>query len=194
MSDLEQLSYEDAWAYIGELATDLLNHHDPKVTERVQELLDWVDAVHREGLSRLVEMIRAWRGDLFLESVARDEVTGALLSAYGLGEGESVLKEQARLAVEDALEEIRPYAESHGGSIELESIAEGVVTVRMLGSCDGCPSSSATLTHGVEDALRKHWADFRRLELIDPPAETETLAAAAPAPQQLLQIRGHEGK
>ncbi len=189
----EELAYEDAWQQIGLLAEDLLNHHDPKVTQRVEELLDWIDSVHRDGLARLVEMIRAWRGEIFLEAVARDNVTGTLLGAYGLGEGESELKEKARASVEAALTEIRPYAESHGGTIELEGIREGVVTVKMLGSCSGCPSSSATLKHGVEEALRKHWGDFRRLEVIDPAAEPEP--AASPDPQQpLLQIRGHEGR
>ncbi len=52
----------------------------------MNELLEWVDAFHRDGLSRLVEMIRQWRGEIFLESVGEDPVTGTLLAAYGLGE------------------------------------------------------------------------------------------------------------
>ncbi|MBW3556814.1 MAG: NifU family protein [Actinobacteria bacterium] len=135
-------------------------------------------------------MIRAWRGEIFLESVASDEITGMFLGAYGLGED----PESAAMAMEAvtaALDELRPYAESHGGSIELDSITDGVVKVRMLGSCDGCPSSSATLSQGVEEALRRHWSNFRRLELVDEVAEAP--AEAPPAPTTFLHIRGHEG-
>ena len=41
-----------------------------------------------------------------------------------------------------ALDSVRPYLGSHGGDVELLGVdAEGVVTLRMLGNCDGCPSS-----------------------------------------------------
>jgi Fe-S cluster biogenesis protein NfuA len=91
---------------------------------------------------------------------------------------------------------VRPFVESHGGTIVVDSIVDGIVKVQMLGSCDGCPSSTATLTGGVETALREHWPNFRKLEVVDPVAEAEaTNASAAPEAQPvLLQIRGHEGE
>lgn len=204
MSD-EDLSYDEAWDRIAELAEDLLNHHDRKVAERVEELLDWIDAVHKEGLGSLVEMIRAWRGEVFLENVAKEPVPGRLLAAYGLGITPEELGEEARKAVDAALAEIAPLVESHGGSIEIVDIADGVVKVRMHGTCDGCASSSATLTYGLEAELKKRWADFRRLEEVDPALEVnpETVglesfgpsASAVPEPQQpLIQIKGHEGR
>ena len=203
MSD-EELSYQEAWGRIGELADDLLSHHDHTVAERVEELLDWVDAVHREGLGRLIEMVRSWRGEIFLESVARDDVTGTLLDVYGFGEGEAA-EAQAKEAVNAALAEVLPLVESHGGSIEVVEVVDGVVKVRMHGTCDGCASSSATLTYGLEAALKERWPAFRRLEEVDPATEVnpETAdlecvtapAAALPEPQgPLLQIRGFEGR
>jgi Fe-S cluster biogenesis protein NfuA len=204
VTDIEQLGYTDIMPRVGELADELLNHPDAKVREQIMELLDWVDVFHREGLGRLIEMIRAWRGEIFLESVARDEITGPFLGVYDLGEGidERELLE-AEEAVTAALEELRPFVESHGGTIALDSIQDGVVTVQMLGSCDGCPSSSATLTGGVEEALRRLWPNFRRLEVIDPNAEADAGdgnghaghdhgAGGGEQPVQLLQIRGHE--
>jgi Fe-S cluster biogenesis protein NfuA len=202
MSD-DQMVYSDIMPRVAELAEELLSHPDRKVREQAEELLDWVDAFHREGLGRLVEMIRAWRGEIFLESVQRDEITGAFLDAYDLGDTD-VMDAEAEEAVNAALEELRPFVESHGGTIALDSIVDGVVKVQMLGSCDGCPSSTATLTGGVEEALRRHWHNFRRLEVVDPNAETNgdgaasaaasasDTAAAAGQPSQLLQIRGHE--
>ena len=203
MSDIEQLSYTEIMPRVGELADQLLSHPDRDVREQVQELLDWVDVFHREGLGRLVEAIRAWRGEIFLESVARDEIAGPFLAVYDLGEGadERDLAE-AEEAVNAALEELRPFVESHGGMITVEKIQDGVVTVQMLGSCDGCPSSNATLTGGVEEALRRHWPNFRRLEVLDEAAGEAAAEGGnghaghahgdAEQPVQLLQIRGHE--
>lgn len=202
----EQLSYREAWEHIADLADGLANHPDAKVAERVLELLDWVDAVHRDGLGRMIEMIRAWRGEIFLESLARDEITGTMLNAYDLGEGLDLEAEAERdKAIEAAMAEVRPLVESHGGDIEIVSVVDGVVSVRMHGTCNGCASSSATLTYGLEAALKTHWPSFRRLEEVDVPAEVnpETVdlecvtapTSAVPEPQgPLLQIRGHEGR
>ena len=196
----DALGFDDVLGQIGALAEELSGH--PVVGEQVLELLDWVDAYHREGLGRLVEMVRAWRGEIFLEAVANDPVAGSLLASYDLGEG---ARESAEKAVERALAEIRPLAGSHGGDIEVLTIIDGVVEVRLAGTCDGCPSSAATLQYGVEDALRRHWVNFRRLEVAEPaaldPAKLELdcpvpVPAAPPSPPvpepPLLQIRGRE--
>ncbi|MDQ6727338.1 MAG: NifU family protein [Actinomycetota bacterium] len=186
--DVELLGYDEIMPRVGELYDELMSHPDASVRDRVEEMLDLVDSFHREGLGRLVEMIRAWRGEIFLESVGRDDVTGYFLSAYDLGEAPDDRDQAAAIeAVDAALEEMRPFVESDGGMITVESIKDGVVTVRLLGSCDGCPSSSATLTGGVEEALRRHWPNFRRLEVVDPEAEEAPAALPEPEPT-LLQI------
>ncbi len=187
--DIETLAYEDVMPRVGELFDELMTHPDAGVRDRVEEMMDLFDAFHREGLGRLVEMIRAWRGEVFLESVGRDDVTGYFLNAYDLGEAPDEREQAAAYeAVDTALEELRPMIESHGGMITVEDVKDGVVKVQMLGSCDGCPSSSATLTGGLEEALRRHWPNFRRLEVVEPGAE-EPAAAALPEPEPvLLQI------
>lgn len=181
----EQLGYGDVLARIAELAEELSELPDPDVADKTAELLDWVDAFHRDGLGRLVDMIRQWRGEIFLEQVAADEIAGTLLAAYGLGEEPDVVQE-AEEAVAAALEEVRPMVESHGGAIELDKVVDGVVTLRLLGTCDGCPSSSATLTYGVQEALVRLWPGFRRLEVVDPAAEPDPakagLTCALPMP------------
>jgi len=189
MSDVEQVSYPQVMVVVGEMAEELLSHPDRDVRDQTEEMLDWIDTFHREGLGRLVELIRGWRGEIFLDSVARDDVAGTFLSTYDLGASPGT-DTSAEDAVAEALEEIRPFVESHGGTIAVDSVVDGVVKVQMLGSCDGCPSSTATLTGGVERSLREHWPNFRRLEVVDPNAEPEaprpTQGAAEPV--QLLQI------
>jgi len=186
--EVEALGYDEVMPRVGELYDELMTHPDSGVRDRVEEMMDLVDAFHREGLGRLVEMIRAWRGEIFLESVARDDLTGYFLSAYDFGEAPDDRDAAAAAeAVDAALEEMRPFVESHGGMITVEEIKDGVVKVQMLGSCDGCPSSAATLTGGVEEALRRHWPNFRRLEVVEPGAEAEPEALPEPEPT-LLQI------
>jgi Fe-S cluster biogenesis protein NfuA len=57
--------------------------------------------------------------------------------------------------VEETLDLIRPAIQMDGGDIVLESIRGGVVTVQLLGTCDGCPMSPVTLRQGVERLLRE---------------------------------------
>lgn len=210
----EELTYAGVLERITVLAELLDAHPDREVRAKVGELLDWVDSFHGSGLGRLVEMIRAWRGEIFLESINADEVVGTMLRAYGLGE-DQIVRADDEAAVETALESVRPLVESHGGAIEVTSVIDGVVTVRLTGTCDGCPSSDATLTYGVEAALRDHWPNFRRLELVEAPSPIDpakadlecvtvpdevrrerTAPAPAPAPPASttinVQIRGHE--
>jgi Fe-S cluster biogenesis protein NfuA len=183
--DIETLAYEDVMPRVGELFDELMTHPDAGVRDRVEEMMDLFDAFHREGLGRLVEMIRAWRGEIFLESVGRDDVTGYFLNAYDLGEAPDEREQAAAVeAVDSALEELRPMIESHGGMITVEEVRDGVVKVQMLGSCDGCPSSAATLTGGLEEALRRHWPNFRRLEVVEPGGEEA--AEALPEPEPVL--------
>jgi Fe-S cluster biogenesis protein NfuA len=182
--DIETLEYTDVMPRVGELFDELMTHPDAAVRDRVEEMMDLFDVFHREGLGRLVEMIRAWRGEIFLESVAKDDVTGYFLAAYDFGEAPDDRDAAAAAAAVDlAMEELRPMIESHGGMITVEEIKDGVVRLQMMGSCDGCPSSAATLTGGLEEALRRHWPNFRRLEVIEPEAEE---APALPEPEPVL--------
>jgi len=52
-------------------------------------------------------------------------------------------------------EEVRPAVAMDGGDVVFAGFRDGVVEVRLQGSCSGCPSSSATLEHGIEARLRE---------------------------------------
>jgi Fe-S cluster biogenesis protein NfuA len=59
--------------------------------------------------------------------------------------------------VEDVLEQIRPALHADGGDVELVEVDdEGFVHLEMMGACGGCPMSTATLTLGIENELRRH--------------------------------------
>ncbi len=59
--------------------------------------------------------------------------------------------------IKDLLEtRVRPAVASDGGDIIFRGYRNGIVTLQMQGSCSGCPSSTATLKHGIENLL-KHY-------------------------------------
>lgn len=49
---------------------------------------------------------------------------------------------------------VRPAVAMDGGDIIFRGFKEGVVFLKMQGACSGCPSSTATLKHGIENLLR----------------------------------------
>jgi Fe-S cluster biogenesis protein NfuA len=53
------------------------------------------------------------------------------------------------------LEQMQPYVQSHGGQIELVSIHDYNVLIRLKGACDTCPLSFYTITLGLEQRLQK---------------------------------------
>lgn len=68
--------------------------------------------------------------------------------------------------IERTLEEIRPMLARHAGNIELVGFEDGVVTVRMLGTCHGCPLSQLTLKAGVEELLKEKVPGVKSVEAV----------------------------
>ena len=130
--------------------------------ERALLLLQLVDAVHRPGLARIAE------GDL------DHPLVHALLGMYGL---EAV---EPDVLAEEALDEVRPYIESHGGHVELLGVEDGVVRVRLQGACVGCAGSAMTLKRGIEEALRRHVPGFREVVAEESPEEPTAAGFSLP--------------
>jgi Fe-S cluster biogenesis protein NfuA len=72
------------------------------------------------------------------------------------------LKEQ----VEAALEQIRNALRVEGGDVELVDIKDGVVKVKLQGSCAGCPFSQMTLKNFIEKELRKDVSGITGVEAV----------------------------
>ena len=71
-----------------------------------------------------------------------------------------------REQVEAALDTIRPAIAMDGGNVELLDIEDGVVTLRMMGACGGCPMSTMTLKQGIEQRLREMVSGIERVDAI----------------------------
>ena len=72
------------------------------------------------------------------------------------------MKEQ----VEQVINRIRPAVQMDGGDIELVDVVDGVVRLKLVGSCSGCPSSMMTLQQGIERAIRAEVPDIKSVEAI----------------------------
>jgi Fe-S cluster biogenesis protein NfuA len=68
--------------------------------------------------------------------------------------------------IEKALAKVRAGLQQDGGDIELVSIENGVVKVRLKGACAGCPMSQMTLAGFVERELKKEVPEIKRVEAV----------------------------
>ncbi len=62
---------------------------------------------------------------------------------------------------------VRPAVAGDGGDIVFRGFREGVVRLHLQGACSGCPSSRATLKHGVETMLRHYVPEVVRVEQVE---------------------------
>ncbi|MCW2787961.1 MAG: hypothetical protein JWP56_264 [Aeromicrobium sp.] len=118
--------------------------------ERAESLVRTVTDLYGTGIERILEILHeAGRlDDDLLDALAADELVSGLMIVHGLH------PYGVEERVERALESVRPYLGSHGGDVELLAVTDdGTVRLRLLGSCDGCPSSSVTLKLAVEGAI-----------------------------------------
>ena len=69
--------------------------------------------------------------------------------------------------VEEILESLRPMLIQDGGNVELVEVEDGVVKVRLVGSCVSCSSSLMTLKMGIEKALKKAIPMVRCVESVE---------------------------
>ena len=62
---------------------------------------------------------------------------------------------------------VRPAVAGDGGDIVFRGYREGIVRLSMMGACSGCPSSRATLKHGVENMLRHYVPEVVAVEQVE---------------------------
>jgi Fe-S cluster biogenesis protein NfuA/nitrite reductase/ring-hydroxylating ferredoxin subunit len=132
---------------------------DPNARSKAAEMAQVLLELYGEGLARMMEVVaEGEERERIFEALAGDELVSHLLLLHGL----HPLDVETRVI--RALEEVRPYLQSHGGNVELLGIEGGVARVRMQGSCDGCPSSAVTLKLAIEEAVQKAAPDLEGIE------------------------------
>jgi Fe-S cluster biogenesis protein NfuA len=157
----EQQAPEELVERVQELLGSLDEIADPVAQARVQELVGTVLELYGAGLERILGILED-AGDPALpirDALLDDGIVASLLLIHGL----YPIPLQERVV--QALDSVRPFLASHGGNVELISVEEGIVRLALQGSCNGCPSSAATLEHALREAIEAAAPDVLGLEV-----------------------------
>jgi Fe-S cluster biogenesis protein NfuA/nitrite reductase/ring-hydroxylating ferredoxin subunit len=164
--DLDRLIHD-----IGALETVVAGWDDQQRTV-VRALQHAMDVLHKEALVRLIRTLRADAGAATaLKKAVSDRIV------YGVLRHHEIVRAALPERVEEALESVRPFLASHGGNVELVEVSPpDTVTVRLVGSCDGCAASGLTLQAGVEKAIKDRCPEIKTIKK----AQSTSLSNAAP--------------
>jgi Fe-S cluster biogenesis protein NfuA len=148
---------------IERLLEELRAAADPRSYQLAENLLRSVADLYGGGLARVVELVRDAAPPVMARLV-EDELVASLLLVHGLH------PDPVAARVERALEGVRPFLAQHDGDVELLDIDAdaGAVLLRLLGSCDGCPSSPVTLQHAVEQAIFEAAPEIVKIDVEEP--------------------------
>jgi len=133
---------------------------DPRVREKAEELVRLLMELYGSALARILETIdNTDSADAIFDRLAVDDLVASLLVLHGL----HPLNVEMRIA--RALDRVRPYLGSHGGDVKLLGVNEGVVHLRLEGSCHSCPSSTVTMKLAIERAIEEAAPEVVRIEV-----------------------------
>lgn len=147
---------DDLLVDIERLIVRLQNAHGTEVADEATRLLAGIDAVHRAGLTHLMQAIRSMGGDAFVNRLIADPAIRILLMSYDL------IAADRRLSAEEALDAVRGHLHTHGVDVEILEVVGGVVYVRLHGVVEERLSEAAVL-RDLEEALRAGFIGFQEL-------------------------------
>lgn len=133
-----------------------------------------VEALQAEAFRRLIRTIKDEPGGLAaLKKAVDDPWVRSVLTFHGLlRPPEPSLEEK----VERALTQVRPTLKGHSGDVELVKVVSAEeVHIRLVGSCDGCSFSEATVRIGIESAIRAELPELKVLKVVDPGVRSDGL-------------------
>jgi Fe-S cluster biogenesis protein NfuA/nitrite reductase/ring-hydroxylating ferredoxin subunit len=160
----EELFYQDVNRQkerIEELVEQIERFQDPAMRSLLAESMEAVLTLHSSGLQRIFDLIDQTEGGAVdvRKALLEDDFIKGLLVMHGLH------PDDLETRLYKALGKIKPYMDSHGGSVEILSLENGKATLKLEGSCDGCPSSATTLELGIKQAIEEECPDLIDLEV-----------------------------
>lgn len=155
MSDTQALHTQSAAELArraGELASlEALTQEWDEAQQRVLGAIKTgIEELNAEAFKRLIRTLKDDPATApLLHEAVRDPLVYQVLRFHG------VVKAPLQERVAQALDEVRPFLKTHGGDVELVALRlPDTVEVRLVGSCQSCPSSGETLSEGVEKSIR----------------------------------------
>jgi Fe-S cluster biogenesis protein NfuA len=157
---------------------------DPRARRTAEELVRLLLELYGGGIERMMEIVdeSPLGGDLFARFAA-DDLVASLMLLHGLH------PEDAEVRIARALDKVRPFLASHGGGVTVLGIADGVIRLRLEGSCHGCQSSTVTMKLAIEKAIEEAAPELVGIEVegvVDP--AVPAVAAVGADGEGLVQI------
>ncbi len=154
---------------LSELVTQFDQMPDGPQKTAGKELIQLLMDVHGQGVERMMEIVFESReaGSALIDQLGKDEIAGGLLLLYSLH------PDALETRVHTALERIRPRLRKLSCAIDLVSIDEGAVRVRLTKSGHSCGSSTKELRGLVENGVYELAPDITALEILgleEPPS------------------------
>ena len=162
---------------VEKLAARLESGGDPEIRATALDLVQSVVELHGAALQRLVDSLtRTPAGQQILSEALENDLVSSMLLLHNLH------PDDLETRVLRGIERARSYLRSHGGDVELAAVRDGIVHLRLHGTCGSCPSSSLTLKNAVEDALFEVAPDI--VEIV-----SENAAATMQSGPQLVTLK-----
>lgn len=134
---------------------------DPVARALVHECLHSLLDFYGNGLERALHVVKGCgpAGEHVYAKLVDDPVVRGLLLIHGLHPVDLPNR------LNQAIEKVRPYMESHGGNVQLLSLQNDRARFRLEGACKTCPSSSITLELALRRALEEMCPDLMGFEV-----------------------------
>ncbi|NYF89872.1 NifU family protein [Tunturibacter empetritectus] len=162
---------------VEKLAGRLQSAGDPEIRATALDLVQSVVELHGAALQRLVDsLLKTPAGEQALSEALENDLVSSMLLLHNLH------PDDIETRVLRGIEKARPYLKSHGGDVDLAGVRDGIVHLRLHGTCGSCPGSSITLKNAVEDALFEVAPDI--VEIV-----SENAAAPKQSGPQLVTIK-----
>lgn len=157
---------------IEKLAAKLDQANDPEVRATALELVRTVVELHGAALQSLIDRcVETPDGERVLSDALQDSLVSSMFLLHSLH------PDDIETRVLRGIDTVRPYLKSHGGDCELIAVTDGIVRLRLHGTCGSCPSSSLTLKNAVEEALFEVAPDIKEIVAEDAAADSHATAS-----------------
>ncbi|MBA2554683.1 MAG: NifU family protein [Geodermatophilaceae bacterium] len=159
---------------IEELLGGLAENADAQSLHAAEEAVRLLVEMYGAALETVVDALQhSDGGDKVLQELTGDDLVTSLLIVHGLHPVPLMDR------ISEALDSVRPYLGSHAGGVEVIGVDDdGVLQLRLQGSCDGCSSSSETVRVAIENAVLAAAPEIVAVEaegMVEKPKKTELL-------------------
>ena len=133
----------------------------PSTRELIHEFMEATLAFYGQGLARILQVVSESGpdGQKVYQHLVNDKVVRGLLLIHDLHPADL----ETRLR--EALDQVRPYLQSHGGNVELISLTGQGARLRLQGTCKSCASSAVTLELAIRHAIEEACPDLAGFEV-----------------------------